>query len=214
MHSTLDITLCCVFIVLGEIFNFNSPTFALHTHDTGVKDVGDLTNAFSGCTNRMINFCGLTINFNYFKQLVVLMRYFSFPSDYLIFPFELSPKNNEQLTEAILSTDMDRLETTRTLQLNNVTLFLPEEIASNYMDIMAIGMALTTRNTNCQANINLHPPNQKNGKLLYFRHHFLKIIIKDPFWVQLLYKKSERWRRDFINTTPKYSLLISDTEED
>lgn len=71
-----------------------------------------------------------------------------------------------------------------------------------------------TKNSRCEAKIYLNLPSFKNEQNFYYNDFNLKTVVKDPFWINLkTNNKIEQWRKSFLNTMPKYSLLICPTRK-
>lgn len=66
-----------------------------------------------------------------------------------------------------------------------------------------------TKNTNCEANIYLHPPNEETDPTLYQPYRGMGQVFKDIFWSYYWIRHPEKkWQESFLNTRPKYSLHV------
>lgn len=73
---------------------------------------------------------------------------------------------------------------------------------------------LSNKNRKCEAKIYLHPLNQNYASHLCFNEPMLRTVLKDPFWVNFnLNFEVQNWRRNYLNTLPKYTLLICQTDK-
>lgn len=171
----------------------------------------NIASTFSGCLIQIINFRGSNVNFSNITQPIVLLRYFSFPNQPLVYPIEMSyAKPNDTL----MGLQNLNLAVFEAKNMNNKTLF-PRNVNTEYIQStlnVNKSFRLSIKNTNCEANIYLHPPSQTNNPSLYHEDINLGLMIKDPFWLNydLNYDLEEKWRYGYMNSIPKYSLLICD----
>ncbi len=190
-------------VLLGyPFYTFGVPISNL---DTQIKAV----NAFSHCLTRVINFNGLNINFIILNYPIILLRHFTFHDVDLLYPFEVKPLRAKTslgwMLEKILSNENGHIS------FKNLTSFY-DQLGVEYMrSTLTDRFNLATKNTHCEANIYLHPPNQNTAPNFYRKHLQYGTILMDPFWIILDYNsQQEQWRGRHLTTIPKHSLLICD----
>lgn len=162
------------------------------------NDDNIIANTFSDCMIHIINFRGLNVNFTVLKTPIVLLRYVSFLNNFFIYPIEMFPKTTSTLLQS---------GTTN----KSLSIYQGVKYVSN---ISSIYFKLGNKNVHCELNIYLNPLNTERLPGLYYKYGILGTILKDPFWTNLrINAKREDWKRDYLNTIPKYSLLVCNLNE-
>lgn len=133
---------------------------------------------------------GLNIDFLSINEPIIVLRYLSFFDSWYLYPFELNTNEAKNLSR------FDLKSFYRTVADNYVSLVDYEILRS------------TNKNTNCEANIYLHPLNERSASYLY-KNDYRSNNLKTPF--QLNLKKASL---NHLNSITKYSLLICHTNKD
>lgn len=60
----------------------------------------------------------------------------------------------------------------------------------------------------CEAAIYVNPPRQHNHPIMYKNSKHDGNILKEPVWIRTAIYEEHRYKFNFINTVPKYALLI------
>lgn len=107
-----------------------------------------------------------------------------------------------------------RLE--RKIAVKNKTTSFSFNISKSYISgIFANKFRLANKNAKCELNIYLNLANMETNSALFHEDRNLKVLIEDPFWINYkLNIKQKEWRKDFLNSITKYSLLICHSSED
>ncbi len=170
-------------------------------------------NAFSGCSIQVVNFQGIDINFNRIHQPLILLRYFSFPNELLLYPIEMGPKNNEEFLNLYLEKLLAQFQKSSTTHSKNASFLFDLETSLKYVTLLLQNnFRISIKNTNCNANIYIQPPDAMAAPHLYYPNEQLGMALKDPFWiVHDVDYENQNWKQHNINTVPKYSLLIYET---
>lgn len=196
------------FAILLIIPHFGLVFAGIHNRSQHLKGNIDIINAFSDSAIRVINFNGLNINFEYLNKPIILIRYFSFPEDWKIYPIEMSPLSSDMLSRLLSFTDLSRFKKLQILWVGNKMKHFSSKTAKIYLERMQLTVTKIAKNTNCETNVYLNPANQENEPSLHYKSIYRGAIVKDPFWIQESFGRVTYWKNDFITTTPKYSLLI------
>ncbi len=179
--------------------------------------LNDLTiiNKFTGCTIRVTNFQGLDINGLALTEPIILLRYFSFHNDWLLYPYELSPIEPDKLVRKYSGKLLARFKKNRRIKIRNATTSFHYKVSNSYVNnILSQYPLYPNKNTNCEANIYLHPPNRKFNQYIYSAHHLLGHVLNDPFWFNFYFNyERERLKTQYLITRPKYSLLYCSLTE-
>ncbi len=210
MKAYLFMWLCGAFT--QNSFSILSTKFARNTE---TKEL-NIANTFSGCLIYLTNFQGLNIYLPAITQPVVLLRYFSFPQDLYLYPTELNPIKPNKLNRWMETLNITAFKKTRTIWFENKTLSFPKvTFFRNTFNVTKL-FRFSIKNTKCEANIYLHPPLQTTSPFMYHKSLLLgEYILKDPLWFYLNWNFiGEKWREDYINGIPKYSLLICNKQND
>lgn len=144
-------------IFCGPIFCLQAfvTHFAFVTTSAAILQAGDsfnddisIVNIFSDCLVRAITFNGLNINFPNLLQPIVLLHYFSFPDNILLYPVESRNKLNKfQQTKK----NIFPLSNNATIKNQGTSFNLESSLA--YIDlILGKHSQLINKNTNCVAN--------------------------------------------------------------
>lgn len=162
-------------------------------------------NQFSDCFVFVINFRGLDINYRTITAPIVLLHYFSLPGKHYLYPIELNPYRSNTISEKQLT-----ILASQSSQSSNSTLRIREIESVNYLDLLFRNLLrLGNKNTQCEAQVYLEPPTEHSQKSLFYESSYTGKLIKVPFWVYFVTRYVEvMWKLNFINTTPKYSILI------
>ncbi len=169
-----------------------------------VSDQVPVVNAFSGCSINVLNIGGINIDFSTIFQPVVLFHYISFPEVYNLFPFEMSPYKSNKLSTWVLRINLTEIMNTGKLSVNNKTIwFLAVKAVKYFKIIFKTRLRFSLKNTNCEANFYLHPPNKKHAPH-FFHRELLKTSLQTYHYGYYLLD----WQMDYINTISKYSILI------
>lgn len=161
-------------------------------------------NSFPGCSQNVINYRGLNIDFSRIFQPVILFHFLSFPKTWFLYPFEMSPFQNDKLSNWVLTADLTEIMATGKITVNNKTTWFTAVKALKYFRILQnVRFRLSLRKTHCEVNLHLHPPSKK-----FSSHLFFGDTLKNPFQLYHFGDSSLYWHIDYINTIPKYSILI------
>ncbi len=172
----------------------------------------NIVNRFPGCLIHLINFQGLNLHMSQITQPVVLLRYFSFPNDFYLYPIEKIPIKLHKFTRWTKTLNVAAFEKTRKVRFNNKTLSFIKITFFREAFNTTKSFRLSIKNTNCELNNYLYPPLRKNSPFIYKKSKRLKdYILKDPLYMYYTSNfDSEKWRNEYDNIIPKYSLLICD----
>ncbi len=194
----------------------SSQTDSQHVLNYGLSTV----NSFDRCIIRIINFVGLDINFEVLSQPIMLIRYHAFLTGKSLLPFEmLSQKPERIILWALLQKKINALKlkllkdedfTVKDIRtLTDHQTFTKRYIRLTQTDQIRMG----SKNKKCETDIYLQPPNEKSAPFLYYEDTSLGNVIKDPFWINhLSNNEHEVWKHNFVNTIPKYSLLLCNAQ--
>lgn len=194
---------CTIIAFLTSNSNVFARTTKLVDHST---EIG-IVNAFSSCITHVINFPGYNLNYSILNAPILLLRYFSYPYGRIIFPSEF-PSYYE----------MHKLQKQRRYKKANAMF----KNLPTYKDGLQFvrqyfteSFQLSSKNLNCEANIYLHPPTQRSNPHLYDKSSFWESVIKHPFWVGIIEDFDiHKWKKDYLNNIPRYSILVCDYKTD
>ncbi len=204
-----------ILVILLSPFNI-----AIELHLNSNNDIS-IADKMIRCTVQIINFRGLDLNFPLLLQPIVLLRYISFPDDEYLYPFEMSPVNSDNFADWSFNLNINKLKRRREIKLNNKTHLFEEQIGIKYASLTSTDyFRSTNKNKQCEATIYLHPPKEKDQPFLYYDHSMYDTVLKIPFWIKNELNNSDNsnelivWQKYFLNTVPKYTVLICDTKPD
>lgn len=181
--------------------------FSFDNTEPKTNDSIPLVNSFTDCLINVWNFGGLNVNFSTISQPVVMYHYLSFPGTWLLYPFEMSPYQTDKVSSWVLETNLTEIMTTGRMMVNNKTIWFTWERGFKYLEFpFKTSFRLSIKNTNCEANLFLHPPNKQHSP-----HMFSDEMLKNPFKSYFVVQHQKiNWQFDYINTIPKYFFLLCD----
>lgn len=209
LHKMSTHLFVLLLLVLKHTYSFSILARTVGSQNNRNPDI-DLVNTFSDCIITLINFRGVDINFSILNTPIVLLRYFSFKKGWFLFPDELRPPHSHNFNEYISESTVSRKKNRIIISRKNQTIKLSIRTSLKYMHfIQSWNFRTSLKRTTCEVNIYLHPGNIYTDPYIYFKHEYFGIMIKDPFWIDYEEKwEVQSWRLEFINSIPKYSLLI------
>lgn len=172
-----------------------------HTHQIGI------TNAFTGCTKRVINFKGFNIDFQVAKQPIILLRYSSQCKTYNIFPYELGPAYS-----ILRSQNVSHCLNTKT----NRAKLPPEQIGNKYVSqFLSESFQLQSRNKPCEANVYFHPPSELESPQMHNNTQYWENHLRNPFACHhIIIHEHRKLMRKQVDTVPLMSNFICKSTAD
>lgn len=174
-----------------------------------------IANTFSGCLIHIINFQGLNVNVTSITEPVVLLCYFSFPTQELLYPIESIPVTINHISRRLQSLNFTLFKSGIKIKLSNKTVLFTRNESNSYIEStlnVKKAFRLSAKNSNCEANVYLYPPSRTSYPSLYIKYLSYGLLLKDPFWIFHSFNSdaNEKWRYTYMNSIPKYSIRVCD----
>lgn len=166
-----------------------------------------IINAFNGCNIRVINFRGLNIDFQVLRSPILLLRYLCQCEPGHLYPFEMGSKYSE-----LKSGNSSVCLNEKTVK----SMIPPEELGISYVaQTFTQSFQPNRKNIFCDAEIYLHPPNEKDFPHMYQGNWNWKSVLKNPSIVNwYLTSETQQWKRSYTHTVPQFSLLVCNLTPD